>query len=57
VERGNHADLLILLAAQLYHRDHGADPPSPEALVGPYLRSLPAELPDNGRDETIPAAN
>jgi hypothetical protein len=43
VERGNHADLLILLATQLYHRDHGADPPSPEALVGPYLKNLPAE--------------
>jgi hypothetical protein len=44
VERANHADLLVLLGAALYHRDHGSDPPTPEALVGPYLKSLPAEF-------------
>ena len=27
--------------AQLYRRDHGDDPPSDKALVGPYLESLP----------------
>ena len=53
-ERSNHRALLILLGQQLYRRDFGTDPPTPEVLVGPYLKSLPAELPDSGRDETIP---
>ena len=35
---------MIMLAGELYRRDHGADPPSDEALVGPYLK----ELPDDG---------
>ena len=39
--------LVILLASQLYRRDHGTDPPSDEALVGPYLK----ELPDDGSGE------
>ncbi len=42
LERDNHAALLLLLATELYRRDHnGADPPGPEALVGPYLERLP----------------
>ena len=36
-------DLPILLAEELYRRDHGSDPPTPEALVGPYLERLPPE--------------
>ena len=40
-ERTNHRALVVLLARALYRRDHGADPPSDEALVGPYLKSLP----------------
>ncbi len=55
-ERLDHGDLLILLATQLYRRDHGTDPPTPEALVGPYLKSLPEEFPDNRRDDTAPVA-
>ena len=47
-------NLLILLGTQLYRRDHGTDPPTPEALVGPYLKSLPDEF--EGRDEAIPRA-
>ena len=54
VEQANHADFLVLLATELYRRDHGTDPRTPEALVGPYLKSLPAELSDGERDETIP---
>jgi hypothetical protein len=53
-EWANHRDLLILLGTELYRRDHGSDPPTPEALVGPYLKSLPEEFPDDGTDETIP---
>ncbi|HKI18143.1 MAG TPA: hypothetical protein VKA15_09690 [Isosphaeraceae bacterium] len=55
-EWANRRDLLIMLGTQLYRRDHGTDPPTPEALVGPYLKSLPAEFPDDQRDETIPRA-
>jgi hypothetical protein len=39
-----HRVLVVLLASELYRRDHGTDPPSDEALVGPYLK----ELPDDG---------
>jgi hypothetical protein len=53
-EWANQSELLILLGTELYRRDHGKDPPSPEALVGPYLKSLPAEFPDDGRDQAVP---
>jgi hypothetical protein len=55
-ERANHRELVILLGIQLYRRDHGTDPPTPEALVGPYLKSLPMEYPDEVRDEANPRA-
>ena len=55
-EWANHRDLLILLGTQLYRRDHGTDPPTPEALVGPYLKSLPSEFPDDPKDQSIPEA-
>jgi hypothetical protein len=42
---------VVLLASALYRRDHGTDPPSEQALVGPYLK----ELPDDGTGEA-PAA-
>lgn len=45
-ELANQRSLVILLASELYRRDHGTDPPTPEALVGPYLKSLPAEFTD-----------
>jgi len=51
-ERAGHRALVILLARQLYRRDHGADPPSDEALVGPYLK----ELPDDGSGDAGAAA-
>ncbi len=44
LERANHAAILLLLATELYRRDHhGANPPAPEALVGSYLERLPDE--------------
>jgi hypothetical protein len=55
-ERSNHRALLILLGQALHRRDYGTDSPTPEALVGPYLKSLPEDLPGNERDETIPLA-
>ena len=30
-----------LVASALYRRDHGTDPASEQALIGPYLKSLP----------------
>jgi hypothetical protein len=47
-DRADHRALLVLLATELYRRDHGKDPPSPGALVGPYLQ----DLPDDGSDES-----
>jgi hypothetical protein len=56
-ELANHAALVILLGTELYRRDHGTDPPTPEALVGRYLKSLPVLLPDAKRDEVNPVAD
>lgn len=40
-ERPRQARLVVHLADQLYRREHGGPPPSPAALVGPYLKELP----------------
>ena len=40
-ERDRQATLVVHLATELYRREHGAPPPSPRALVGPYLKALP----------------
>jgi hypothetical protein len=50
-DRANYRALVVLLASELHRRDHGADPPSEEALVGPYLKELPDDgLGNNGPD-------
>ncbi len=49
-ERANHRALVVFLASELYRRDHKTDPPSDEALVGPYLK----ELPDDGLGDAGP---
>ncbi len=41
VERSRQARLVVHLASELYRREHGEPPPSPQALVGPYLKALP----------------
>ena len=41
LERARQAKLVVHLATELYRREHGAPSPSPEALVGPYLKALP----------------
>jgi hypothetical protein len=46
-EKRAHARLVVLLAEELYQRDHGTPPPSDNDLVGPYLDHLP----DDGSDE------
>jgi len=38
----NRAGLIVHLAEQLHLRDRGALPATPEALVGPYLKAIPA---------------
>jgi hypothetical protein len=40
-ERSNRRWLAVVLARQLYRRDHGIGPPSDLWLLGPYLESLP----------------
>jgi hypothetical protein len=40
-EQAAHRDLVVALATELYHRERGVLSPSEEALVGPYLESLP----------------
>ena len=46
----------MLLATRLYRREHGTEPPSPEALVGPYLKRLPPEYPEEGWNKVKPGA-
>jgi hypothetical protein len=45
-EVANQYALVMLLGTELYRRDHRADPESPEALVGPYLKRLPMDFPE-----------
>ncbi len=40
-ERVTQAALVVHLASELYCREHGRPPASPEDLVGPYLKELP----------------
>jgi hypothetical protein len=51
-EKRAHAGLVMLLAEELYRRDHGRKPPNDEALVGPYLEHLP----DDGTDDLADGA-
>jgi hypothetical protein len=53
-EWANHRNLLILLGLELYQRDHKTLPPTLEDLVGRYLERLPAEFPDDERDQSLP---
>jgi hypothetical protein len=46
-EKRAHAGLVLLLAAELYERDHGSPPQSDQALLGRYLERLP----DDGSEE------
>ena len=46
-EQTAHGSTVVLLASRLYRLERGTDPPSEQALVGPYLN----ELPDDGSGE------
>ena len=52
-ETANHYALVILLATELYRRDHGREPESPQELVGPYLKRLPREFPEDDRPKDM----
>jgi hypothetical protein len=55
-DRRAYRQLVIMLAEKIYHRERGTLPPSEEALVGTYLKSLP----DDGSADldvgTVPGA-
>jgi hypothetical protein len=53
-ERREYHALVVLLAGELYERDHGKPPPSDKALVGPYLDRLPNDGSDEVDDGTAP---
>ena len=53
-ERRSYRELLVLLAGEIYRRERGAPPPSEEALVGTYLKSLPDDGSADLADEMTP---
>ncbi len=54
-DRPAHRNLVIMLATELYRRERGSLPPSEEALVGTYLKSLPEEYSPDVNDGTAAA--
>ena len=53
-DRKAHRALVLMLAAELYHRERGIIPPSDEALVGTYLKTLPDDSTPDVVDGTAP---
>jgi hypothetical protein len=53
-DRKAHRDLVIMLATEIYRRERGALPPSDEALVATYLKSLPDDGSGELDDGTTP---
>ncbi len=53
-DRTAHRNLVIMLATELYRRERGGLPPSEEALVGTYLKSLPEGYSPDVNDGTVP---
>jgi hypothetical protein len=51
-EQRSYRDLVVLLAGEIYRRERGAPPPSDEALIGTYLKSLPDDGSADLADET-----
>jgi hypothetical protein len=43
----DYHDLVVMLAGEIYRREHGAPPASEQALIGGYLNRLP----DDGSDD------
>jgi hypothetical protein len=55
-EQRIYRGLLVVLAGEIYRRERGAPPPSDEALVGTYLKSLPDDVSGDLADELTPTA-
>ena len=53
-DRKAHRELVIMLATEIYRRERGSLPPSDEALVGTYLKSLPDDGSAEVDDGTTP---
>ena len=53
-EQRSYRELVVLLAGEIYRRDRGAPPPSDEALIGTYLKSLPDDGSADLADEMTP---
>jgi hypothetical protein len=53
-DRREFHDLVLMLAGEIYRRDHGGLPPSEEALLGTYLKNLPDNGAINQGDEMPP---
>jgi hypothetical protein len=53
-DRKAHRALVLMLATELYHRERGSPPPSDDALVGTYLKSLPDDSVPDVDDGTAP---
>jgi hypothetical protein len=54
MEQRGYRELLVLLASEVYHRERGTLPPSEDALVGTYLKSLPDDGSADLADEMTP---
>jgi hypothetical protein len=53
-DRKAHRELVIMLATEIHHRERGSLPPSEEALVGTYLKSLPDDGSTDLAEEMAP---
>ncbi len=53
-EQRSYRELVVLLGGEIYRRERGALPPSDEALVGTYLKSLPDDGSADLADEMTP---
>jgi hypothetical protein len=53
-DRKDYRELVVMLAEEIYRREHGSRPPSEEALVGTYLKSLPDDGSADLDDGTAP---
>ena len=56
-EQRDYRTLVVMLAEELYRREHGTPPPSEEALVGTYLDRLPGDGSDEMDDGTAPTVD
>jgi hypothetical protein len=50
----DYRELVVMLAEEIYRREHGSRPSSEGALVGTYLKSLPDDGSADLDDGTAP---